>query len=58
MRCGEREPIVAIPPIVRTVIVRIEPAPIVIAVRAEQVQVAVRLHEASSAPPPFEYSRG
>jgi hypothetical protein len=43
LRDGERETIVAIPPVVGIVVVRVEPRTIVIRVRTEQVQVAIEI---------------
>ena len=56
MRHGKREPVVTIPPVVGPVVIRVEPATIVVTVRAEQVRIAVGLREASSMSPPLEYT--
>ena len=58
MRNGKREPVLTIPPVVRLVIVRIEPTTIVVTVRVEQVRIAIGTREISSVPPPLEFSQG
>jgi hypothetical protein len=58
LRHGKREPVVTIPPVVRPVVVRVEPATIIVTVRVQQVRIAVGLREISSIPPPLEYSQG
>ena len=40
LRHGEREPVVTIPPVVRPVVARIEPATTAVTVRAEQARIA------------------
>lgn len=42
LRNGEREPVVTIPPVVRLVPVRVEPATIVFTVRVKQVRITIR----------------
>ena len=58
MRNGKRKPVLAIPPVVRLVIVSIEPTTIVVTVRVEQVRIAIGTREISSVPPPLEFSQG
>jgi len=58
LRNGKREPVPTIPPVVRLVIVRVEPTSIVITVRVEQVRITIGLRERSSVSPPFECSQG
>ncbi len=41
MRDDERETVVAIPPVVRLVIVRVQPGTIVVPIRVEQFRIAV-----------------
>ena len=40
LRDGEREAILAIPPVVRPVVVRVQPTTIVVAIRAEKIRIA------------------
>lgn len=58
MRDGEREPVLTVPPVVRLVVVRVEPATIVVTVRIQQVRIAIGMREISSVSPPLEYSQG
>lgn len=41
MRDGEREPVVAVPLVVGVVIVRVQPSAIAVAVRVEEIRIAV-----------------
>ena len=56
MRGREHEAVLAIPPVVRPAIVRVQPPTIVVAIRTEEVRVAIRvvLYEIPSIPPPIE----
>jgi len=51
LRDSKREPVVTIPPVVGLAVVRIEPLPVVVAVRAEKVRIAVRIVRSASVPP-------
>lgn len=60
-RNEEQEPVAAIPPVAGVAIERVQVAAIIVAVEAEQIQVAVRIgnmRNVSSLPPPLEYSWG
>jgi hypothetical protein len=43
LRAGKSKAIVAIPPVVRLVIVRVQPSIVIIAIRIEQPRIAVRI---------------
>ena len=55
MRDGKREPVVTIPPVVRPVVVRVEPATIVVTVRVQQDRTADRLVHGNDTDQPYGF---